>query len=139
MIRLIAIAMVGFLSGCSWNTYANGKYGDILRSNVARQNVIAQLGSPVTTTYISDGPYYQKKAGRSLRLRVDRYYTTERIADFHKGSGTGMIAGMTLGLSELIYAPYALFDQYFPRTRQLELIYDEDDSLRNYRLSNKKP
>ncbi len=139
MLRFLAALLLGLLSGCSWNTYANGKYGDILKSKIPRKNIVAQLGSPASTEYIPDGAYYQKKAGRNVQLRVDRYYTKERIADIYKGSGTGMLAGMTLGISEMFYAPYSLLDQYTPRTRELELIYETDDTLRNYRLSNRKP
>ncbi len=139
MIRILLALLYAMLSGCSWNTYANGKYGQILKYNVPRETIVAQLGPPASTEYISDGLYYQDKAGRNVQLRVDRYFTKERIADYGKGSGTGMLAGMTLGISELFYAPYALFDQYVPRTRQLELIYEEDDTLRNYRLLNNKP
>ena len=139
MIRIVSTLVLCVLSGCSWNTYSNGKYGDILRSNVQRETIVAQLGSPASTEYISDGPYYQKHAGRKVQLRVDRYFTNERIADVYKGSGTGMLAAMTLGTSELFYAPYSLFDQYIPRTRQLEIVYEQDDTLRTYRLSNKKP
>jgi hypothetical protein len=117
MIRILLTLILGFLSGCSWNTYSNGKYSDILRSNVPRETIVAQLGPPASTEYISDGPYYQKKAGRNVLLRVDRYFTKERIADVYKGSGTAMLAGMTLGISELFYAPYSLLDQYIPRTR----------------------
>lgn len=139
MLRLLATLFLGILSGCSWNTYANGKYGDILKTNVPRDRIVAALGAPAKTEHISDGPYYRKKAHGDVQLRVDRYYTKERIADIHKGSGTAMLAGMTLGVSELFYAPYALLDHYTPRTRELEMIYETDDTLRNYRLSNNNP
>jgi hypothetical protein len=139
MICIAPALLVGLLSGCSWNTYSNGKYSDILQRNVPRETIVAQLGPPASTEYIFAGPYYQKKAGRNVQLRVDRYFTKERIADVYKASGTGMLAGMTLGISELFYAPYSLLDQYIPRTRQLRLIYGEDNTLRNYKLSNSKP
>lgn len=139
MFRFLAALSLGLLPGCSWNTYANGKYGDILKSNIPRNKIVAALGAPAKTEYIADGPSYRGKPRGGVLLRVDRYYTQERIADIYKGSGTGELAGMTLGVSELFYAPYALLDQYTPRTRELEIIYRADDTLRNYRLSNNKP
>ncbi len=135
MIRVLLTLLLTTLAGCSWNTYANGSYGEILRYGVPRKTIVAQLGSPASTEYTPDGPFHREKRVRNVLLRVDRYFTKEKIADYHKGSGTGELAGMTLGISELFNAPYALFDQYVPRTRQLELIYDEDGTLRNYRLS----
>ncbi|MBN8709483.1 MAG: hypothetical protein BGO12_07680 [Verrucomicrobia bacterium 61-8] len=137
--QILSVLLLGSLCGCSWNTYANGKYSNILRYGTPRKEIVAVLGPPSSTTYILDSVYGKKKNGTNAQLRVDRYYTRQRIADYGKGSGTAEMAGMTWGASELFWVPYALIDQYFPRTRELTLIYEPDNTLRNYRISNNKP
>ena len=125
MRELYLIPLLFAFTACSSRIYMSSEHADVLKSGTPRSAIIAELGNPASTSV-----RFGRSGGRSAR--TDIYFTKARIPDRAKAMGTGGAAEMTLGLSDFLFAPYALIDHNLSQRKTLIIEYDPAAKLLNY-------
>ena len=119
---LVAIIVVGFLSGCSVGMAMNGKTTPdlgVVKKNATRGEVELQLGTPVKVSTMENG-------------HVLNVYEYEVGNDPSAGRAVGhaVMDVLTLGIWEVVGTPIEGFQG---DKHQLQVEYDENDNIVNVR------
>src|SRR5262245_33228813 len=100
MIRLgLLLISVLLCSGCASAIYKGGRFHDVLQAGTSRDKIRQAMGSPVDSGE-------QRNFGSNV---YDDFIVRGPVYDSSRSAGAAMGAGMTLGLSELIAVPQALW------------------------------
>ena len=90
---------LAFCSGCASAIYSSGRFSSVLKSGTDRSEIRAALGMPINSgedRNSNDSPQ-------------DEFIVRGAIADRMLAGGASMAAAMTLGLSEFIAVPQAMW------------------------------
>ena len=118
----LLLALLSACSGCASAIYKGGRYYDVLRAGVGRTEIHVALGEPVSSGV--DAVFNN--------WSYEDFLLSDPIYNSSLAAGASMGAGMTLGLSEIIAVPYALWWRCFSRGQKLVHVLYTDDF--HYRL-----
>ena len=131
---MLALLAMCFSTGCSSAIYSLGRYHTVLRVGKSQEQVRHALGPPVKSGIT---------AGDSLTFMngpYDVFVVRGPVRDDVFATGASMSAGMTLGLSEFIATPQALWWYFFDhRKRSVEVDYNEDRTYKWHFVSLDQP
>ncbi|SRR5258705_6709284 len=100
MTRLGLLFVITMLcSGCASAIYKGGRFHDVLQHGTSRDEIRRAMGGPVESGE-------ERNFGINL---YDDFVVRGPVYDASRSAGAAMAAGMTLGLSELIAVPQALW------------------------------
>ena len=117
--RLLALLIMFPLvcTGCASAIYKGGRFHDILQSGSDQNRIRAALGEPIKSG--EDHGF-----GNSV---YDEFVVRGPVCDSSRAAGAAMGAGMTMGLSEFIAVPQALWWLLTDRGHKtLKVLYSED-------------
>ena len=99
--RLLAFFLVplALCAGCASAIYSSGRFSNVLKGGAERSEIRAALGTPINSgadRNFNDSPY-------------DEFVVRGDMGDRFRADGASMAAAMTLGLSEFIAVPQAIW------------------------------
>ena len=109
------------LTGCSSLIIGSGKYRDVLRYEVSRNEIRARIGTPIDSGELTDG---------DLQGRYDWFSIQGRVIP-NEWDMTGYVQGivLTFGLFEVLFLPASIVMVPMDATKphNLWVYYDEND------------
>ncbi|WP_157964722.1 hypothetical protein [Algibacillus agarilyticus] len=123
LLSLIILSWV--LTGCSSMMQRNAQYSDIaLTDEYSRKAITQQLGKPL---HSCKSVFYE---------RCDTYQVKGYVFDSNKYQGSGVLFGMSWGLSELILFPAEVWhvstEVVAPSDKKLDICSDDEMHFRLY-------
>jgi hypothetical protein len=131
----LALLPLVFSTGCSSAIYSLGRYHTVLREGKTQEQVRHALGTPVKSGTDNDEDTLPFRRGH-----FDVFVVRGPVRDDVFVTGASMSAGMTLGLSEFVAIPQALWWYVFDhRKRSVAVDYKEDRTYKWHFVSLHEP